>query len=850
MKKLLITMTILFFASCSLEKFERPVADEEQSVSDEKISENDIADGDEINDDFVEIKDDLNDELNDISEIPDYDFIYLEGVLCTGQQKCYNNDEEIVCPGIESIYHGNDYQNILESKCLKPDLTVKDTGSGKIVIDRITALIWQRTLSDEKYTWSAAINYCESLQYGGYDDWRLPDLREMRTIVSFGNENPPAIHPSYFLNTPPEVFWTSSENITDKTLGAFVDFMYGGSGLRYKDGEYSARCVRGNELPLKDVDEKTVKENAIVIDPLSHLVWNRQFVAGKTWEKALEYCKKLNYGGRSDWRLPNINELQTLISMVDSLPASALKDIPSEKFWSSTTDSLYYAFYALTVDFRNGEITGEKKTGENSFLCVTGDIAKEKDMCSDDKGCPEGEFCVDLYCYKDEDACSSDNKCADGSSCYNGLCFSSDLFVSRWQTGLSGISQKNEIRLPLVENGTYDFTVFWGDKTSSVVKFWSDPAVLHRYEVPGTYTVAIEGKLEGWSFCKFDPYEQKCKNANDSNKLMEIDQWGGFMMGETESQFAGCSYLDVKASDVPDLSKTSSLKAAFWNCYNLKGGHSFNNWNVSNVTNMRYLFNKAESFNQDISGWDVSKVTDMGWLFNGAADFNEDISVWDVSKVTNFSWAFNGAVSFNQDISRWNVSSATHMYKTFSHAFSFNQDISDWDVSNVINMSYMFENAVSFDQDISDWNVSAVTEMSNMFYEAASFNRDLEKWDVSNVTMMDYMFYGADVFNGDVTEWNVSKVLDMDSMFEGAVSFDQDLSKWNVANVTSFNNFIKNGTLSTENYDALLNGWSKLSLKSGRSFNGGKSKYSSSGETGRSVLVNDFKWIITDGGKE
>lgn len=820
MKKLFIIAIFIFSVSCSLEKFERTDADEEQSVSDKEISENDTADYDTA--DTFDI--DINDE-DDTVESPDYDLIYVEGVLCTGQQKCYNNDEETVCPGTESIYYGNDFQNVIESKCLEQDMTVKDTGSGKIVIDRNTALIWQRTLSDEKYTWSAAINYCDSLEYGGYDDWRLPDLREMRTIVSFGNENPPAIHPSYFLNTPPEVFWTSSENISDKTLGAFVDFMYGGSGLRYKYGEYSARCVRGDELPLKEFDEKTVKENAIVIDPLSHLVWNRQFVAGKTWERALEYCKKLNYGGRSDWRLPNINELHTLISMVDDQPASVLKDIPSERFWSSTTDSFYYAFYALTVDFKNGGITGEKKTEEKRFLCVTGDTAKEKDICSDDKGCPEGEFCVDMYCYKDEEACASDNKCADGSSCYNGRCFSSGLFVSRWQTVFPGVSQKNEIKLPLVENGTYDFTVFWGDKTSSVIKSWSDPDALHRYEVQGTYTVAIEGKLEGWSFCKFDPYELKCNNKNDSNKLMTIDQWGGLVMGETESQFAGCSNLDVKADDVPDLSKTSSLKAAFWNCYNLKGGPSFNNWDVSGVTNMRHLFNNAGCFDQDISKWDVSKVTDMGWIFNGASDFNQDISVWDVSKVTNFSWAFNGAASFDQDISSWNVSSATHMYKMFSHAFSFDQDISGWDVSNVINMSYMFENAVSFNQDLSEWDVSSVTEMSNMFYEAASFN-------------------------GDVTEWNVSNVLNMDFMFEEAVSFDQDLSKWNVANVTSFNNFIKNGTLSTENYDALLNGWSKLPLKSGRSFNGGKSKYSSSGETGRSVLVNDFKWIITDGGKE
>jgi surface protein len=41
------------------------------------------------------------------------------------------------------------------------------------------------------------------------------------------------------------------------------------------------------------------------------------------------------------------------------------------------------------------------------------------------------------------------------------------------------------------------------------------------------------------------------------------------------------------------------------------------NWDVSKVTDMSFMFNKAKSFNEDISNWDVSNVTDMEWMFFG-----------------------------------------------------------------------------------------------------------------------------------------------------------------------------------------------------------------------------------------
>ncbi len=87
---------------------------------------------------------------------------------------------------------------------------------------------------------------------------------------------------------------------------------------------------------------------------------------------------------------------------------------------------------------------------------------------------------------------------------------------------------------------------------------------------------------------------------------------------------------------------------------------------------------------------DTSSITDMSCLFL-KSDFNGNISKWDVSNVTNMHNMFDRATSFNKDISKWNVSNVTDISYMFYEATSFNQDLSDWDVSNVKDMKYWLE---------------------------------------------------------------------------------------------------------------------------------------------------------------
>src|SRR5690606_4797626 len=73
------------------------------------------------------------------------------------------------------------------------------------------------------------------------------------------------------------------------------------------------------------------------------------------------------------------------------------------------------------------------------------------------------------------------------------------------------------------------------------------------------------------------------------------------------------------------------------------------------------------------------------------------------------------------------------------------------------------------------------------------------------------------------------------------------IGSWDVGNVTSMSGMFQNATLSTANYDALLNGWSAQTLKSNVSFHGGNSTYCA-GAAARASMMGTYNWTIADGG--
>jgi len=104
--------------------------------------------------------------------------------------------------------------------------------------------------------------------------------------------------------------------------------------------------------------------NGTVSDTVTGLMWQKgdsqNDAGGRTWEEALNYCESLTLpsGGYSDWRLPNVRELETLVDWDRYAPAintTYFPDCRSSYYWSSSTYA-YYPGYAWTVDFYNGYV--------------------------------------------------------------------------------------------------------------------------------------------------------------------------------------------------------------------------------------------------------------------------------------------------------------------------------------------------------------------------------------------------------------------------------------------------------------------------------------------------------------
>ena len=215
-------------------------------------------------------------------------------------------------------------------------------------------------------------------------------------------------------------------------------------------------------------------------------------------------------------------------------------------------------------------------------------------------------------------------------------------------------------------------------------------------------------------------------------------------------------------------------------------------WNTVNVTNTSKIFSAYTFNNVDdlVENWDVSNVTDMSFMFSGIiSNFNQPLSRWDVSSVVKMNNMFSNCKNFNQPLNGWtHFSNVRDMSDMFENCYAFNQPLNNLDVSNVRDMSNMFYNCRKFNQSLNEWQVSNVREMSGMFENCHEFNQPLNNWNVSNVTTMSYMFYRCHKFNQPLNNWNVLNVRDMSGMFEDCRKFNQPLDNWNVSNVTTMSN--------------------------------------------------------------
>lgn len=279
----------------------------------------------------------------------------------TGQTQCYSNDGTITCPplpcsGAGGDFCGQDAQYRTADKSYNVQSTVTDNATG---------LIWQRENTGR--TWNDAITYCEELEHDGNTDWRLPDYHELASLFHYGRHNP-AIDTDAFPGTGGDRYWCSSYVPYEGTAWDLW-FNPGDTDTHYDTHDMRVRCVRGDARRYPNVKgrfvESQVGGETIVRDLSTGIVWQKTMVSGKVWQDALTYCETLVSAGYSDWRLPNINELRSLINIEAMSPASDLPNAGFDIFWSSTTsdDNPRDAFH---ISFHDGTLTRQDKSNSES----------------------------------------------------------------------------------------------------------------------------------------------------------------------------------------------------------------------------------------------------------------------------------------------------------------------------------------------------------------------------------------------------------------------------------------------------------------------------------------------------
>jgi len=215
-----------------------------------------------------------------------------------------------------------------------------------------------------------------------------------------------------------------------------------------------------------------------------------------------------------------------------------------------------------------------------------------------------------------------------------------NTFVATWcTTNLSpNSSGANEIRLPVVPCGLYNFTVDWGDGSHDHIQRWNDPHVTHTYCDPGEYEIRISGKFSGFSF----------NNNGDKLKILNVKKWGCLDLGIVSDHFEGCTNFVSTADDVLNLNDTTSFVNSFNGCTSFNGDPGIQRWNTSKIQDMSVMFKRCISFDRNLGSWNISALTNAHRMFQhvtlSTSNYDALLLGWE-DQLRNESVVFDGGDS-------------------------------------------------------------------------------------------------------------------------------------------------------------------------------------------------------------
>jgi len=268
----------------------------------------------------------------------------------TGQVKAYNNTTEIAVPesgqswyGQSANYPGN-----------QPSYTLNGDGT---VTDNITELMWSQSPDinndgvidySDKLTYYEAVASAEPFSLAGYNDWRLPTIKELYSLIMFSGVDvdpqsvtgsAPFIDTNYFRFAYGDM--SAGERIIDAQMATstlYVSTTMGGQktmfGVNFADGrikgyptdpssldpdgkKFYVYYVRGNSQYGQN--QFTDNGNGTITDQASGLMWMQNDNGeALSWEEALSYAENFSFNNYTDWRLPSAKELQSIVDYTRS----------------------------------------------------------------------------------------------------------------------------------------------------------------------------------------------------------------------------------------------------------------------------------------------------------------------------------------------------------------------------------------------------------------------------------------------------------------------------------------------------------------------------------------------------
>jgi hypothetical protein len=237
------------------------------------------------------------------------------------------------------------------------------------VLDQGTGLTWVQEASSETFSSAdAGVQYCESLDFAGHDDWRLPRVDELATITDY--RSPDLSHAEF--DGPAVIFWSATPRANDARMSWTVNFGLGTVSMSSWSRDARARCARGGPFwELETAPRLVVQSEETALDVRTGLQWQRATAGSMTWADAGAYCGQLELDGYDDWRLPAIGELQSIVDygQIDPAADPAVFEADLADYWSGTENARYPEL-AWKILFATGTVGRSLKGYDGRVRCV------------------------------------------------------------------------------------------------------------------------------------------------------------------------------------------------------------------------------------------------------------------------------------------------------------------------------------------------------------------------------------------------------------------------------------------------------------------------------------------------